>query len=162
MPKTVLQNLINYALWLLECSHHLGRTHACMFFGVIYPFKILLDMFDAQDGLRAILNVITTQPVYIQMKKTTERIHRNQSTLDQSIMNDDDATDIDIDLSEDVLSLSRQSIKQVSFNLKRYFECHLGFTADKLRRTIGKNHSHPHAAGPVLPSYKVSHSSLGI
>jgi HIV-1 Vpr-binding protein len=156
MPKSVLQNLITYALWLLECSHHMGRTHACMFFGVIYPFKILLDMFDSQDGLRAILNVITTQPVYLQMKRNTERQRNLQSSNDQSNVREEEVNEMELDLSEDTLSMSRQSIKQVSSNLKRYFECHLGFTADKLRRTIGKNQSHPHAAGPIIPPYKVS------
>lgn len=155
MSRTTLQNLISYVLWLLECAHNSGRNHAIMFFSVIYPFKNMLDLFDAQDGLRGILNVITTQPSFVKMKRSTDGVRQAQGpneTLNELMNNEEE------ELSDEDLMISRQSVRQASYNLKKYFECHLAFTADKLRRTIGKNHSHPHphVAGPVLPPYKVS------
>lgn len=156
MSKTTLQNLISYVLWLLECAHNQGRNHAIMFFGVIYPFKTMLDLFDSQDGLRAILNVITTQPSFVQMRKSIDGGRRDLLGMNGNVFLDSNEDDADI--SEEEQTISRQSVRQVSFNLKRYFECHLGFTADKLRRTIGKNHSSPHISGPVLPPYKVRRS----
>lgn len=48
-----------YALWLLGCSHDSGRCHATMFFGLAFQFKIILDEFDNQDGLRKLYNVVS-------------------------------------------------------------------------------------------------------
>lgn len=48
-----------YALWLLGCSHDSGRCHATMFFGLSFQFKIILDEFDNQDGLRKLYNVVS-------------------------------------------------------------------------------------------------------
>lgn len=97
-------------MWLLECSHTSGRNHALMFFGVVYPFKVMLDLFDSSDGLRRVLNVITTQPDF-----------RNDDKISE----------------EDKLQ-TRQVIRHVCCNLKRYFEAHLSFMADKLKRSRGE------------------------
>jgi len=94
-------------MWLLECSHQSSRNNAIMFFGVTYPFKIMLDLFDSQDGLRLVLNSISTLPNFLPGDNET---------------------------SEEEQAIARQVIRQVSYNLKRYFECHLGFLAEKLRR----------------------------
>lgn len=56
--KDVISKLVAYALWLLECSHDSGRCHATMFFGFTFPFKVILDEFDKQDGLRKLFNVV--------------------------------------------------------------------------------------------------------
>lgn len=93
-------------MWLLECSHASGRNHALMFFGASYPFKIMLDLFDAQDGLRVILNIISTLPNFL-------------------------AEETD---SEEGQMLTRQVVRQVSYNLKRYFECHMSFLAEKIEK----------------------------
>lgn len=50
---------LRYALWLLGCSHDSGRCHATMFFGLAFQFKIILDEFDNQDGLRKLYNVVS-------------------------------------------------------------------------------------------------------
>lgn len=47
-----------YALWLLECSHDSGRCHATMFFGLSFQFRVILEEFDNQDGLRKLYNVV--------------------------------------------------------------------------------------------------------
>jgi len=58
LPKHVISDLVTYALWLLERSHDSGRCHATMFFGFSFPFKVILEEFDAQDGLRKLFNVV--------------------------------------------------------------------------------------------------------
>ena len=47
-------------LWLLECSHESGRCHATMFFSLAFSFRVLLDLFDQQDGLRKLFNVVSS------------------------------------------------------------------------------------------------------
>lgn len=58
LPQRVISDLVTYALWLLERSHDSGRCHATMFFGFSFPFKVILEEFDAQDGLRKLFNVV--------------------------------------------------------------------------------------------------------
>lgn len=58
LPMHVISDLVTYALWLLERSHDSGRCHATMFFGFSFPFKVILEEFDAQDGLRKLFNVV--------------------------------------------------------------------------------------------------------
>jgi HIV-1 Vpr-binding protein len=58
LPQSVLERLINYVLWLLECSHESGRCHATMFFGMAFPFRVIIDLFDKKDGLRRLINVV--------------------------------------------------------------------------------------------------------
>ena len=60
LPKQIINDLVTYALWLLERSHDSGRCHATMFFGFSFPFKVILDVFDNQDGLRKLYNVVSS------------------------------------------------------------------------------------------------------
>ena len=46
-------------LWLLECSHESGRCHATMFFSLSFSFRVILDLFDQQDGLRKLYNLVS-------------------------------------------------------------------------------------------------------
>ena len=61
---SILDRLINYVLWLLECSHESGRCHATMFFGMAFPFRVILDLFDKKDGLRKLFNVVSNKLYY--------------------------------------------------------------------------------------------------
>lgn len=145
MSKTTLQNLMNYAVWLMECSHNTGRNNALMFFSVIYPFKTMLDLFDAQDGLRSVLNVISTQPNFASVIREAQQLPLPPGQLEEAN---------DTELNEDDQMIAKQNVRQVSFNLKRYFECHLYFTADKLKRTIGRSQNPQQVVGPTIPPYK--------
>ena len=93
----VLQELVRYALWLLECSHESGRCHATMFFGASFQFRVILDLFDAQDGLRRLYNMISTLSIL--------------SMEDQHELLDDDES-----------HAARQTVRHVCAALKRYFE----------------------------------------
>lgn len=59
MQQTIVSEVVKYALWLLSCAHDSGRCHATMFFGLSFQFKIILDEFDKQDGLRKLYNVVS-------------------------------------------------------------------------------------------------------
>ena len=59
MPAKIVGEIISYALGLLNCAHDSGRCHATMFFGLSFQFKVMLDEFDKQDGLRQLYNVVS-------------------------------------------------------------------------------------------------------
>ena len=43
----------------MQCSHETGRAFAVMFFGVASSYRVFLDLFDEQDGLRSLYNSIS-------------------------------------------------------------------------------------------------------
>ncbi|KAG1680062.1 DDB1- and CUL4-associated factor 1 [Nymphon striatum] len=100
-----------YVLWLLECSHESSRCHATMFFGLTFPFKVIHELFDEQDGLRKLVNVISTLDI-----------------LDDSVSVGDDA-----------VFAKRQQARHVLITLKKYYETHLAILADQIRRTHSRN-----------------------
>lgn len=116
LPQAVLSDLVAYALWLLERSHDSSRCHATMFFGLAFPFRSLLELFDAQDGLRKLLNVMSTLDVFV-------RGSSNDSASP----------------SDDQVFASRQTARHVCVALKRYCEAHLAHKADQLRRSHARN-----------------------
>lgn len=71
LPKYIITNLVKYALWLLECSHDSGKCQAIMFFGLTFQFKIILEEFDNQDGLRKLHNVVSYQASKLKMSFKT-------------------------------------------------------------------------------------------
>ena len=60
LPHDTLTELVRYCLWLLECSHETGRQYSIMFFGLAFPFRSILEIFDSNDGLRRLYNTICT------------------------------------------------------------------------------------------------------
>ncbi|XP_035893894.1 protein mahjong [Anopheles stephensi] len=99
MPREIITEMVSYALWLLGCSHDSGRCHATMFFGLSCQFKIILDEFDNQDGIRQLYNVIAVLPVLV--------------------------VSDDYQMNEDEEASERQVIRHVCVALKKYFENHL-------------------------------------
>ncbi|KOC70220.1 Protein VPRBP [Habropoda laboriosa] len=127
LPKHVISDLVTYALWLLERSHDSGRCHATMFFGFSFPFKVILEEFDAQDGLRKLFNVISTLP----------------------ILNIEE----DPGLNDDEECASRQIVRHVAVALKRYMEAHLHLKAEQLQRAENVR-AERDTWQPSLPPYK--------
>ncbi|KAL7738429.1 hypothetical protein ACLKA6_006742 [Drosophila palustris] len=103
MPRPLISNLVRYALWILGRCHDSSKCHATMFFSLSFQFKVILDEFDAQDGLRKLYNVISVLKI-----------------LDPSHNDSDNASDI----NEDVECASRQMVRHVCVALKRYMEAH--------------------------------------
>uniref|UniRef100_A0A182P1I9 DDB1- and CUL4-associated factor 1 n=1 Tax=Anopheles epiroticus TaxID=199890 RepID=A0A182P1I9_9DIPT len=99
MPREIITEMVSYALWLLGCPHDSGRCHATMFFGLSCQFKIILDEFDKQDGIRRLYNVIAVLPLLV--------------------------VSDDYQMNEDEEAAERQVIRHVCIALKKYFENHL-------------------------------------
>lgn len=59
MSQSIIPEVVSYGLWLLSSAHDSGRCHAIMFFGLTFQFKLFLDEFDRQDGLRKLFNVVS-------------------------------------------------------------------------------------------------------
>ena len=130
LPHQVLANIVSYVLWLLECSHESGRSHASMFFGMAFPFRVILELFDRQDGLRKLYNVASTLQLF------------NSEESDNT------------DLTDDDIFTSRQTARHVCITLKKYFEAHLAIKADQLRRSHLRGEGGSALAD--IPAYKAS------
>lgn len=134
LPQHILSDLVRYSLWLLECSHDSGRCHATMFFGLSFQFRVILEEFDAQDGLRKLYNVMSTLPILAVEEDTT--------------------------LNEDEECSARQIVRHVCVALKRYLEAHLYIKAEQLRRAhIRENSVETQKLQVTLPKYKACKSS---
>ncbi|XP_041989164.1 protein mahjong isoform X2 [Aricia agestis] len=118
MPRKTLADLVKYALWLLECSHDSGRCHATMFFGLSFQFRVILEEFDNQDGLRKLYNVISTLPIL-------------------------GADEEESRVSDDETCAARQIVRHVCVALRRYFEAHLRLRAAQVLRQQGDNVPEP-------------------
>ncbi|XP_022098805.1 DDB1- and CUL4-associated factor 1-like isoform X2 [Acanthaster planci] len=114
LPSHVTSDLIGYALWLLECSHESGRSHATMFFTMAFSFWTVLEHFDQQDGIRKLFNTMSTL----------------------SILNLEDQVQ---PLKDDDVFASRQTVKHTCLTLKKYFETHLSVRVDSIKRAYSKN-----------------------
>jgi HIV-1 Vpr-binding protein len=120
---------------LLECSHDSGRCHAIMFFGLTFQFKVILEEFDAQDGLRKLHNVISTLSI---------------------LLPDADSTQ----LNEDQECAARQIVRHVCVAYRRYLEAHLNSKVEPIRRSQLRPNERPgQPALPAQPSYKACKSS---
>ncbi|MGH0163904.1 UNVERIFIED_CONTAM: hypothetical protein FKN15_056130 [Acipenser sinensis] len=127
LPHSILADVVGYTLWLLECSHASGGCHATMFFSISFAFRAVLELFDKQDGLRRLVNLISTLEIL--------------NLEDQGAL-----------LSDDEIFASRQTAKHTCMALRRYFEAHLAIKLEQvkqsLQRTEGGAPIHPQ------PQYK--------
>ncbi|XP_040890661.1 DDB1- and CUL4-associated factor 1-like isoform X2 [Toxotes jaculatrix] len=117
----VLSDMVSYALWLLESSHASGVCHATMFFSISFSFRVVLQLFDHQDGLRRLVNLI--------------------STLE--ILNLENEVSI---MSDDQVFSSRQTAKHTCMALRRYFEAHLAVKAEQVKQSL-----HASDEGTIVP-----------
>ncbi|CAL8325380.1 unnamed protein product [Merluccius merluccius] len=125
LPPSILSDVVGYTLWLLECSHASGCCHATMFFSISFSFRVVLELFDRQDGLRRLVNLI--------------------STLE--ILNPEDQGTL---LSDDEIFSSRQTAKHTCMALRRYFEAHLAIKVEHVKQSLQRTeggapvHSQPY------------------
>lgn len=132
LPNAILSDVVGYTLWLLECSHASGCCHATLFFYISFSFRAVLELFDKQDGLRRLVNLI--------------------STLE--ILNPDDQGAL---LSDDDIFSSRQTAKHTCMALRRYFEAHLAIKVEQVKQSLQRTEGGAPIHSP--PYYKaVSYS----
>uniref|UniRef100_A0A6P7HIT9 DDB1- and CUL4-associated factor 1 n=1 Tax=Diabrotica virgifera virgifera TaxID=50390 RepID=A0A6P7HIT9_DIAVI len=132
LPKHVISHLVKYALWLLECAHDSGRCQSIMFFGLTFQFKVIVDEFDLQDGLRKLHNVIATLPI----------LHPDS---DRALLN------------EEVEISYRQIVRHVCVAYRRYLEVHLYQKVESIRRS--QLRPNERLATMLQPSFKACKSS---
>ncbi|KAK5623295.1 DDB1- and CUL4-associated factor 1 [Crenichthys baileyi] len=120
-PDGVLSDMVSYALWLLESSHASGVCHAIMFFSISFLFRAVLQLFDQLDGLRRLVNLI--------------------STLE--ILNIENEASI---MSDDQVFSSRQTAKHTCMALRRYFEAHLAVKTEQVKQSL-----HTSESGTIIP-----------
>ncbi|KAJ8260318.1 hypothetical protein GJAV_G00179600 [Gymnothorax javanicus] len=111
LPPPVLADLVGYTLWLLECSHASGGCHATMFFSISFAFRAILELFDRQDGLRRLVNLISTLVIL--------------NTEDQGAL-----------LTDDEIFSSRQTAKHTCMALRRYFQAHLAIKVEQVKQSL--------------------------
>uniref|UniRef100_A0A8C5G0E0 DDB1- and CUL4-associated factor 1 n=1 Tax=Gouania willdenowi TaxID=441366 RepID=A0A8C5G0E0_GOUWI len=125
LPHAILSDVVGYTLWLLECSHASGCCHATMFFSISFSFRAVLELFDRQDGLRRLVNLV--------------------STLE--ILNPEDQGAL---LSDDEIFSSRQTAKHTCMAVRRYFEAHLAIKVEQVKQSLQRTeggaliHSQPY------------------
>uniref|UniRef100_A0A8C5BF68 LisH domain-containing protein n=1 Tax=Gadus morhua TaxID=8049 RepID=A0A8C5BF68_GADMO len=125
LPPSILSDVVGYTLWLLECSHASGCCHATMFFSISFSFRAVLELFDRQDGLRRLVNLISTLEILN---------HEDQGEL----------------LSDDEIFSSRQTAKHTCMALRRYFEAHLAIKVEHVKQSLQRTeggapvHSQPY------------------
>ncbi|KAG8147655.1 putative Protein VPRBP isoform 1 protein [Naja naja] len=105
----ILSDVVNYTLWLMECSHASGCCHATMFFSICFS-SVFLELFDRHDGLR-LVNLI--------------------STLDILNLQTQGAL-----LSDDEIFASRQTGKHTCMAMRRYFEAHLAIKVEQVKQSL--------------------------
>lgn len=111
LPNSILSDVVGYTLWLLECSHASGCCHATMFFSISFSFRAVLELFDKLDGLRRLVNLISTLEILN---------HEDQGAL----------------LSDDQIFSSRQTAKHTCMALRRYFEAHLAIKVEQVKQSL--------------------------
>ncbi|KAK9529756.1 hypothetical protein VZT92_013830 [Zoarces viviparus] len=121
LPDGVLSDVVCYALWLLESSHASGVCHATMFFSIAFSFRAVLQLFDHQDGLRRLVNLVSTLEIL-----TTQS--------EVSVMSDDQ------------VFANRQTAKHTCMALRRYFEAQLAVKAEQVKQSL-----HTSDEGTVVP-----------
>lgn len=121
LPRDLIEELVQYVLWLLECSHDSSRCHATMFFCCSFAFRVVLDLFDAQDGLRKLLNSMFRLNIF------------------EHEVNDDD--DPSSDQADEAIQ-KMQTARHVCVALKKYCEAHLIIESERKKGSkVSQHHS---------------------
>lgn len=60
-PK-LLEDLMSYALWLVECSHPSARCYALYFLNIALCYGAFFRIFTARNGLRYLFNAVSSLP----------------------------------------------------------------------------------------------------
>ncbi|KAJ7424751.1 protein VPRBP isoform X3 [Willisornis vidua] len=126
-PHNVLSDVVNYTLWLMECSHASGCCHATMFFSICFSFRAVLELFDRHDGLRRLVNLTELMKPSLPPPDLFLKI----STLEILNLEDQGAL-----LSDDEIFASRQTGKHTCMALRRYFEAHLAIKLEQVKQSL--------------------------
>ncbi|XP_074608970.1 DDB1- and CUL4-associated factor 1-like isoform X1 [Acropora palmata] len=135
LPSSVLNNLVEFGLWLLKYSHNSGKCHATTFFSFCFSSRAVLDLFDHSNGLEKLVNQLSTLPIFRR----------------------DEAESLSVKEVFDKIQVA----KDTCLALRRYFEAHLYFKATLLRRSIALNQGGmPAVPAPFYKATSLIHSVM--
>ncbi|GMS96742.1 hypothetical protein PENTCL1PPCAC_18917, partial [Pristionchus entomophagus] len=109
LEEKVLDQVVEYMLWVQEHSHESGMASSTMFFTHALAFRAILDRFDAKDGLRKLYNYMSTLTL-LQPEAT------------------------DTDLTDEQVQTSTQTIRNTCGALKTYATSHVFMRVEQYRR----------------------------
>lgn len=151
MSQTLVSEVVKYALWLLSSAHDSGRCHATMFFGLSFQFKIILDEFDNQDGLRKLYNVVSDVSTHLDCRQRKLYIFSVHLFLKSQISVLPILSTEEHTLNDDEECAARQMIRHVSVALKKYMESHLFYKYTQMSRL-----NEPVNSAQTINLYRVS------
>ncbi|RUS16228.1 hypothetical protein BC938DRAFT_476653, partial [Jimgerdemannia flammicorona] len=139
LPVETLRQLVKLSLWLIsDTAENVGGSkHGVLFLSLAFNFRGFMDIFDQQDGLRALVNLITC--LFI------PGVTRRGGGDEQDRQNYNDAV-------VSVLTEHRIIIRNASMALKQYFRVHLAMLAGETRARVAARHTHkgpPFACRPA-------------
>lgn len=107
-----------------------------IFFSLTFSYRLILDQFDIQDGLRKVLNEVCYVLVfYISKCFAVNSIKIKLFTCICSQISMIDLFSSNANYTEDEIFTKRQYAKHVCFALKRYFEAHLIMKTQQIIRS---------------------------
>nr|XP_019703984.1 DDB1- and CUL4-associated factor homolog 1 isoform X2 [Elaeis guineensis] len=142
LPSNVVNQVVDLALQLLECSVDQARKNAAIFFASAFVFRAVLDSFDTQEGLQKMLNLLHGA--------ASIRSGGNSGTLGMPNVN--------IRNGRSPAEVLTTSEKQIAYHtcvaLRQYFRAHLLLLVDSLRpnkSSRGVARSNPSARAAYKP-----------
>ncbi|PKA64774.1 DDB1- and CUL4-associated factor like 1 [Apostasia shenzhenica] len=139
LSAEIVNQIVELALKLLECSQEQARKNAAIFFAGAFVFRAILDSFDALDGMQKMLHLLRGA--------ASVRSGRNSGMLGMpsvNLQNDRSPTE--------VLSAQEKAIAyHTCVALRQYFSAHLLLLVDSLRpnksgRNVARSSSGTRAA----------------
>nr|XP_024375694.1 DDB1- and CUL4-associated factor homolog 1-like isoform X2 [Physcomitrium patens] len=147
LPAPVVQDVVALPLYLLSCPQDPARRNAALFFGASFVFRAILEAFDAQDGLRKIVNLL----------RNTASLRSGGSSNSGTGAASAGSRDRTVASAEVLTSTGKQIAYHTCVALRQYFRAHLLLLVDSLRPNRG------HKSGSRNgPSGKATYKPLDI
>ncbi|XP_078428477.1 DDB1-CUL4 associated factor 1 isoform X2 [Wolffia australiana] len=125
LPSEIVNQTVELALQLLNCSQDQARKNAAIFFAAAFVFRAIIDSFDAQEGLQKMLNLL----------QGMASVRSGGGATGGASILPNLGTNLRSDrLPADVLtSLEKQIAYQTCVALRQYYRAHLLLLVDSLR-----------------------------
>ncbi|KAJ0031575.1 hypothetical protein Pint_12673 [Pistacia integerrima] len=142
LPSDVVYQVVELAIYLLECSQDLARKNAALFFAAAFVFRAVIDAFDAQDGLQKLLGLLN-DAASVRSGGNSGALGLSGST---SLRNDRSPPEV-------LTSSEKQIAYHTCVALRQYFRAHLLLLVDSIRPNKS-NRSAPRNIPNVRAAYK--------
>ncbi|CAI9094836.1 OLC1v1030640C1 [Oldenlandia corymbosa var. corymbosa] len=144
LPASVVHQVVELALQLIECPQDQARKNAALFFAAAFVFRAVIDTFDAQEGLQKLLNLL-------------HEAASVRSGITSGSINNSGPLRNDQSPGELLTSSKKQIAYHTCVALRQYFRAHLILIVDSIRPS--KN---VRGASRNIPSSRASYKPLDI